>query len=62
MIVRKAIVDGQKIYEKSNDFSLILREQNLPEEHVKAIESLFATDTSIYVQKAEMKKKKENFY
>ena len=62
MIVRKAIVDGQKIYEKSNDFSLILREQNLPEEHVKAIESLFATDTSIYVQKAEMKKEKKKIF
>jgi len=59
MIVRKAIVDGQKIYEKSPEFSAILKEQNLPEEQVKAIESLFATDTNNYVQKAEKKKEKK---
>ncbi len=62
MIVRKAIVDGQKIYEKSPDFSTILKEQNLPEEQVKAIESLFATDTNIYIQKAEKKKEKKKIY
>ncbi|GCD76946.1 DEAD/DEAH box helicase [Thermaurantimonas aggregans] len=62
MIVRKAIVDGQKIYEKSPDFSKILKEQNLPEEQVKAIESLFATDTSTYVQKAEKKKEKKKVF
>lgn len=50
MIVRKAIVDGQKIYKKSPEFSSILKEQNLPEEQVKAIESLFATDANSYIQ------------
>lgn len=62
MIVRKAIVDGQKIYEKSPEFSAILKEQNLPEEQVKAIESLFATDTNTYVQKAEKKKDKKKIF
>lgn len=62
MIVRKAIVDGQKIYEKSPEFSAILKEQNLPEEQVKAIESLFATDTNTYVQKAETKKEKKKVF
>jgi len=62
MIVRKAIVDGQKIYEKSPEFSAILKEQNLPEEKVKAIESLFATDTNTYVQKAENKKEKKKVF
>jgi len=62
MIVRKAIVDGQKIYEKSPEFSAILKEQNLPEEQVKAIEGLFATDTNTYVQKAEKKKEKKKVY
>lgn len=62
MIVRKAIVDGQKIYEKSPDFSVILKEQNLPEEQVKAIESLFANDTNNYVQKAEKKKEKKKVF
>lgn len=62
MIVRKAIVDGQKIYEKSPDFSTILKEQHLPEAQVKAIESLFATDTNTYVQKAEKKKEKKKVF
>lgn len=62
MIVRKAIVDGQKIYEKSPEFSAILKEQNLPEEQVIAIESLFATDTNAYVQKAEKKKEKKKVF
>ncbi len=62
MIVRKAIVDGQKIYEKSPEFSAILKEQNLPEEQVKAIESLFATDTNTYVQKADKKKEKKKVF
>lgn len=62
MIVRKAIVDGQKIYEKSPEFSAILKEQKLPEEQVKAIESLFATDTNTYVQKAEKKKEKKKVF
>lgn len=62
IIVRKAIVDGQKIYEKSPEFSAILKEQNLPEEQVIAIESLFATDTNTYVQKAEKKKEKKKIF
>lgn len=62
MIVRKAIVDGQKIYEKSPEFSAILKEQNLPEEQAKAIESLFATDTNTYVQKAKEKQKKKKVF
>ena len=62
MIVRKAIVDGQKIYEKSPEFSSILKEQNLPDEQIRAIESLFATDTNIYVQKGEKKKEKKKIF
>lgn len=62
MIVRKAIVDGQKIYEKSSEFSAILKEQNLPEEQVKAIESLFATDTKQYIQDAKKKKEKKKVF
>ena len=62
LIVRKAIVDGQKIYEKSPDFSKLLKEQNLPEEQEKAIENLFATDANQYVQKAEKKKEKKKVF
>jgi len=62
MIVRKAIVDGQRVYEKSPDFSAILKQQNLPIEQAKIIESIFATDTSMYVQKGENKKNKKKVF
>jgi type III restriction enzyme len=62
MIIFKATVNGIDIFEKSPDFSKILKEQNLPEEHVKVIESLFATDTNTYVQKAEKKKEKKKLF
>lgn len=62
LMVRKAIVDGQRIYEKSPDFAKLLKEQNLPEEQVRAIESLFATDTNTYIQKAEKKKEKKKVF
>jgi type III restriction enzyme len=62
MIIFKSTVDGIDVFEKSPDFSKILKEQNLPEEHVKVIESLFATDTNTYVQKAEKKKEKKKVF
>ncbi|ALU24698.1 DEAD/DEAH box helicase family protein [Myroides odoratimimus] len=62
MIIFKATVDGIDIFEKSSEFSAILKEQNLPEDQVKAIESLFATDTYTYVQKAEKKKEKKKVF
>jgi type III restriction enzyme len=62
MIVRKAIVDGQKIYEKSPEFSALLKEQNLPEEQVKAIEGLFATDSNKYIQDAKKVKPKKKVF
>lgn len=62
MIIFKATVDGIDVFEKSPDFAEILIKQNLPEEQVKAIKSLFATDTNIYVQKAEKKKEKKKVF
>ena len=62
IIVYKATVNGIDVYEKSPDFAKILREQNLPDEHLKAIESLFATDTNTYVQKAKDKKEKKKIF
>jgi len=62
IIVYKATVDGIDVYQKSPDFSAILKEQNLPEEQVIAIESLFAADTNTYVQKAEKKKEKKKVF
>ena len=62
MIIRKAIVDGQKIYEKSPSFYAILKEQNLPEAQEQVIRNLFATDTATYVQKADKKKAKKKVF
>ncbi len=62
MITFKATVDGIDVFEKSPEFSAILKEQNLPVEQVKAIESLFTTDTNNYVQKAEKKKEKKKVF
>ena len=62
MIIRKAIVDGQRVYEKSPNFSVILKEQNLPEAQEQVIRDLFATDTAAYVQKADKKKAKKKVF
>ena len=62
IIIRKAIVDGQRIYEKSPNFSAILKEQNLPEAQEQVIRDLFATDTATYVQKADKKKAKKKVF
>ena len=62
MIIRKAIVDGYKIYEKSPEFSAILKDQDLPEEYKKAIENSFAIDTHTYVQKSENIKEKKKVF
>jgi type III restriction enzyme len=60
MIIFKATVNGLDVFEKSPDFSKLLKEQHLPEEQVKALENLFATDANTYIQKAEKKKEKKN--
>lgn len=62
MIVFKGIVDGHKIYQKSPNFTKILKEQNLPEEQVKILENLFATDAKTYVQDAKNKKEKKKVF
>ena len=62
MIVRKAIVDGQRVCEKSPYFYAILKEQKLPEAQEKILINLFATDTATYVQKADKKKQKKKVF
>jgi len=62
MIVRKAIVDGQRVYEKSPYFYAILKEQNLSEAQEKVLINLFATDTTTYVQKADKRKAKKKVF
>ena len=62
MIIFKATVNGLDIFEKSPEFSKILKEQNLPEQQVKALENLFATDINQFIQKAENKKPKRKVF
>ena len=62
MIIYKATVNGIDVFEKSPEFSAVLKEQNLPEEQVNALENLFATDAKTYVQKAEKKKEKKKVF
>ena len=62
MIVFKQIIDGIDIFEKSPDFSKLLKEQDLPKEQVKILENLFAIDASTYIQKAEKKKDKKKVF
>lgn len=61
MIVYKATVNGLDVFEKSPDFSKLLKEQNLPEEQVKALENLFV-DVSPFIQKGKDKKKKKKVF
>ena len=60
MIVRKALVDGQRVYDKSPEFAAILKEQNLPDEQRKALESLFASDYKNFVQEKSKIRPKKN--
>lgn len=62
MIIFKATVDGIDIFDRSPDFAKILREQELPEEQKKTIESLFAFDANTYVQRAEKRKAKKRVF
>ncbi len=62
MIIRKAIIDGEKIYEKSPEYSTILALQDLPQEHKKALETLFANDTTAYVQDSKKRKAKKKVF
>lgn len=62
LIVYKAMVNGLDVFEKSPDFSKLLKEQDLPEAQAKALENLFATDANVYIQKAEKKKDKKKVF
>jgi len=60
MILFKETIDGQDIYEKSPDYSAILKQQYFPVEQFKALESLFADDMKYLVQeKSKLKPKKK---
>ena len=62
MIIYKATVNGLDVFEKSPDFVVILKAQNLPEAQVKALENLFATDANQYIQDGNKAKKKKKVF
>jgi len=51
---------GQEIYEKSPEYSVILKEQNLPEEQRKALENIFASDYKSFAEGSDKIKPKKN--
>lgn len=62
LILFKEMVDGQDIYEKSPDYSLLLNELNLPENEQNALRNLFAFDGNSYAQDGNKKREKKNVY
>lgn len=62
MIVFKAIIDGIDVFEKSPNFTQLLKQQNLPEEQKKVLENLFATDAKAYIQDAKNKQNKKKIF
>ncbi len=62
MIIRKALIEGERVYKKSPDFYNILNQQQLPQEHKKALEDLFAPDAEQYIQNAKQKKQKKKVF
>ena len=54
--------DGIDIFEKSCQFSAILREQNLDEEQKKVLKSLFAPDASTYIRDGRNKINKKKVF
>lgn len=60
MILFKGTVDGLDVYEKSPDFTAILKEQNLPSEQHNVLQNLFASDYKEFVQEKSKVRKKKN--
>src|SRR5690554_2425409 len=58
----REMVDGQDIYEKSPDYSLLLNELDLPENEYNALKNLFAFDGNSYAQDGNQKKEKKKVY
>ncbi len=62
LIVRKALIDGERVYEKSPDFTKILKDLNLPKEQEEALLSLFATDVNEYIKNEKVNKPKKKVF
>mgnify|MGYP000951935997 CR=1 FL=1 len=60
MIVFKTTVDGIGIFEKSKRFAEILKEQELPDDHRKALENLFVSDYKNFIQEKSKIRPKKN--
>ncbi len=62
LIVRKALIDGERVYEKSPDFTKLLKALNLPKEQEEALLSLFATDVNEYIKNEKVNKPKKKVF
>lgn len=62
LILFKEMVDGQDIYEKSPDYSLLINELDLPKNEQDALKNLFAFDGNSYAQDGNQKKEKKKVY
>jgi len=62
LIIFKQMVNGLDIFEKSPEFSKLLKQQNLPPEQEEALENLFAIDSTQYIQNANDKKEKKKVF
>ncbi|CEN44263.1 Type III restriction enzyme, res subunit [Capnocytophaga canis] len=64
LIVRKAIIDGERVFEKADNFATLLKEQNLPAEQEKALLDVFVSPAEIntFIQKANKVKEKKKIF
>jgi type III restriction enzyme len=62
LIIFKQMVNGLDIFEKSPEFSKLLKQQNLPLDQEKALENLFAIDSTEYIQNAKDRKEKKKVF
>ncbi|WP_404812790.1 DEAD/DEAH box helicase family protein [Capnocytophaga canimorsus] len=64
LIVRKAIIDGERIFEKADNFATLLKEQNLPAEQEKALLDVFVSPSELntFIQKANKVKEKRKIF
>lgn len=62
LILFKEMVDGQDIYEKSPNYSFLIKELKLPEKEKEALKNLFAFDGINYAQDSKTKREKKKVY
>lgn len=62
LILFKEMVDGQDVFEKASDYSLLISKLDLPEDEQNALKNLFAFDGNSYAQDGNQKKEKKKVY